>query len=302
MNEPFVQGESIRTGDVSGHLYRGTGGDPSPGVLVLHGGGGAGGYERQYAAMLAEHGYTALCVEYFGAPGIRDVLLEVPLEEFDRAAAWLLDRSSVAGDRVGVVGFSRGGEASLLVGSQFDAIGAVVAYVPSYYAWAAPSWMDGVGEDRPTWLLDGDPLPFLSIDEHVTQDDDIDEPLGVEPPNAATIALERSTDTERERAAIPVEAIDGPVLLVSGGRDTVWPSADLAGRAAERLARHDHSWRFEHLCFPAAGHAIRVPYRFDGDTPPDRTHKYGGTHEANARASSRAWHAALASLDKLATT
>ncbi|WP_440005537.1 acyl-CoA thioester hydrolase/BAAT C-terminal domain-containing protein [Halomicrococcus sp. SG-WS-1] len=299
MDGRFVSGTTIRTEAVSGRLYPGLGDGPHPGVLVLHGGGGARGYEQTYAAMLAEHGYTVLCVEYFGTSGVRDRLLEVPLEEFGRAADWLLRRPEVAGEQVGVVGFSRGGEASLLVGSQFDAVGVVVAYVPSCYVWPAPSWMDGVGEGQPTWTLAGEPLPHLPVDEYVHEDDDIGDPLETEEPNASTLALERSTTEEKERAAIPVEDIEGPVLLVSGGKDTVWPSAELADRATDRLDDHDHPWRFEHLSFPDAGHAIRVPYRFESDAAPEETHKFGGTHEANGRAAARAWRAALEYLERV---
>jgi nucleolar protein 56 len=299
MDGTLVSGTTIRTENVDGRLFEGLGDGPHPGVVVLHGGGGARGYEQTYAAMLAEHGYTVLCVEYFGAPGIRDVLFEVPLEEFRDAADWLLDRPDVAGKQVGVIGFSRGGELSLLVGSQFDAVGVVAAYVPSCYVWPAPAWMEGVDEGQASWTLDGEPLPFLPVDKHIDEKKDgIDEALGVEPPNAGTLALERSTDEEKRRATIPVEDIDGPVLLVSGEQDFVWPSATLASRATARLDEFDHPWSFDHLRFSDAGHAIRVPYRFDEDTHPDETHAYGGTHRANARASARAWETTLQYLER----
>lgn len=277
---------------MTGRLYPGLGDEPRPGVLVIHGGGGAGGYERTYAAMLAEHGYTVLCVEYFDAPGLRDALLEVPLSEFDRAADWLLEGPAVAGKRVGTVGFSRGGEAALLVGAHFDSVGAVVAYVPSCYAFPAPAWMDGVEEHRPAWTLDGEPVPFLPIDDYVGEANGIDEALGGEPPRPADLAHDRMPPDVRERAAIPVERVEGPVLLVSGGRDRAWPSMAFAGRAADRLDRHDHPWQFEHRAYPEAGHAIRVPYR-----DPGAEHWLGGTAAANAYASADAWHAALRFLD-----
>lgn len=296
MDAQYVSGERIRSDGVAGTLFEGLGDGPHPGVLVLHGAGGAGGYEQSYAALLAEHGYTALCVEYFGAPGIRDALLEVPLEEFGRAVAWLRDRPDVAGDAVGVVGFSRGGEAALAVGAHVETVGCVVAYVPSGYVWPAPSWMDGVGEDEPAWTLDGEPIEHHPIDAYVRPDDGLGDTLGGPGPSACTLALERSTPEEQGRAEIPVERIDGPVLLVSGGDDAVWPSGRLATVAHERLREHDHAWRSEHLSFSDAGHAIRVPYRFDGQTPPDGTHEYGGTHAANARAAARAWEATLAYL------
>lgn len=297
MDETFVSGTTIRTDDVSGRLFRGLGDGPHPGVLILHGGGGARGYEQTYAALLAEHGYTVLCVEYFGAPGVRDALVDVPLEEFGRATEWLLDQPDVTGEHVGVVGFSRGGEASLLVGSTFDTVGVVVAYVPSGYVWPAPSWMDGVGENEPTWTLDGEPLDFLPIDSYVSEDEVGDDPLAGDDPGAPVLALQRATEREKERLTIPVEQISGPVLLVSGGQDTVWPSPRLAERARERLVAHDHPWPVDHLEFPDAGHAIRVPYQFTGAVDPEETHKYGGTHSANAHAAARAWEETLQFLD-----
>ena len=191
------------------------------------------------------------------------------------------------------MGFSRGGEASLLVGSYLDVAGVVVAYVPSCYVWPAPSWMDGVGEGCHTWTFEDEALPFLPVDPYVTEADDIGDPLTTEPPNAGTLAVERSTDAEKAQAAIPVEDIDAPVLLVSGGEDIVWPSADLAARAATRLDTHDHPYRFEHRSYSDAGHAIRVPYRFDGTDDPTARHRYGGTTAANAHAAADAWDGTL---------
>lgn len=294
MDESLVSTTTVRRDGVNGRLFSGVGPEPRPGVLVLHGGGGARGYEQRYAALLAEHGYDVFCVEYFGAEGVRDALLNVPLEAFGNAARWLLERPSVTGDQVGVVGFSRGGEAALLTGATFETIGAVVAYVPSGYAWAAPSWMAGVGENQPSWTLDGDPVPFLDIDQYVTEPEGGDTPLGGEGPSACAVALEHADSRDRDRATIAVEETAGPVLLVSGGRDSVWPSTRLAAVARERL--DDHPWPVEHCTFPAAGHAIRVPYRLDGDADPEATHRYGGTNEANARASARAWRRTLAIL------
>ncbi|WP_254863468.1 acyl-CoA thioester hydrolase/BAAT C-terminal domain-containing protein [Halovivax gelatinilyticus] len=294
MDESFVAGSTIRTDGVTGRLFPGRGVGPHPGVLVLHGSGGARGYEQTYAAMLAEHGYTVLCVEYFGAPGVRDRFLEVPVEEFGRAAEWLLARDEVGGETVGVVGFSRGGEAALLVGSLFDAVEVVVAYVPSGYVWAAPSWMDGVGENRPTWTRDGDAVPYIPTDDFDAAEDPFDGE-----PSATVLALDRLPTDELARTRIPVAEIDGPVLLVSGGRDSLWPSEFLASRVAEWLAEAEYPWAFEHLRNPEAGHAIRVPYQFDDDVDPTERHRFGGTHEANARASARAWHRSLAYLDHL---
>lgn len=291
MGNSFVPGREIREDGIAGRFYPGLGGGPRRGVLVLHGSGGAGGYERDYAALLAEHGYAALCVEYFGAPGVPDSLREIALERFDRAARWLLERDDVVGERVGIVGFSRGGEAALLAGAHFESVRTVVGYVPSCYAWPAPSWMDGVEPHSAAWTLEGEPLPFVDIDDHVA-DEELGAPLS-DTPDASTLAVERASARELERASIPVEGVDGPVLLVSGGEDTIWPAAEFADRALARLESHDHEWPTEHRSYPNAGHAIRVPYRFDGEDSHAETHRFGGTKADNASAAADAWAGTL---------
>lgn len=287
--------EAIRQDEFAGQFFRGLGSEPKPGVVVLHGAGGGRGYEQRYASMLAAHGYAVLCVEYFGTPLTRDALVEVPLEEFKTAANWLLGHDAVTGDTVGFVGFSRGGELALLVGSHFDVAGVIVAYVPGSHVWVAPSWMDGVGRGQPSWTLDGEPLPFLDIDEYVTSADDIEGPFG-EPPNPATLTIERARDDAKERSRIPVEAIDGPVLVLSGEKDRIWPSARFGEIIVRQLEANDHPWRFEHRRFREAGHVIRVPYTLPEDDDAAEIHPYGGTHEANAHAAASAWEATLSYL------
>lgn len=294
MNDGFVPTRDVRRDDLSGRLFEGLGSGRSPGVLVVHGSGGGGGYEREYARRLAHHGYTAFCVEYFGVPGRPDALDRIPLSYFGRAIEWLADRPGVVGDRVGVVGFSRGGEAAMLAGVHFDRVGAVVGYSASGYGWPAPTWMPGVDSEGSTWTLDGEPVPYLPVNELVdAEQDGFEDVVENDEIDASSIAVENATEAQLRRATIPVERIDGPVLLVSGGSDAIWPSADLAAVAIERLAECDHPWPFEHLVYPEAGHAIRTPYRSDDKGGPDAEHRFGGTNAANARASADAWQSVL---------
>lgn len=56
----FVASRAVSEGDLVGQLYEGVGSGPHSGVLVLHGAGGGGGYEREYGRLLADHGYAVL--------------------------------------------------------------------------------------------------------------------------------------------------------------------------------------------------------------------------------------------------
>lgn len=282
---------------ISGRLYDGLGPGPHPAVVVLHGAGGGGGYERGYARRLTRRGYAACCVDYFGVPGAPDALDRIPIDRIERAIERLLARPEMDGERVGVVGFSRGGEAALLTGARSDAVGAVVAYSASGYAFPAPTWMDGVEEERAAWLVDGEPVPYVPVDRHVdheqeslADDLDLDEPVSAR-------AVDRAAPETLRRAEIPVERIDGPVLFVTGGEDAIWPAPALAGVAIDRLEAHDHPWSYENRIYPDAGHAIRIPYRFDESDDRTAEHRLGGTLEANALASADAWLRTLEYLD-----
>jgi dienelactone hydrolase len=59
---------------------------------------------------------------------------------------------------------------------------------------------------------------------------------------------------------IEVEKTAGPILMLSGSDDQMWPSLVLADIAAQRLLRHKFAHRFEHVTYAGAGHFIRFPY------------------------------------------
>ncbi len=56
---------------------------------------------------------------------------------------------------------------------------------------------------------------------------------------------------------IPVDGVAGPVLTVSGGRDTQWRATAQAGRIVDALAAAGVPHRF--LDYPAAGHSVGLP-------------------------------------------
>ena len=267
---PGTTRERVEGGDsagVVGTLYEPVGEGPHPGVLVLHGSGGrplAG-----MAALLAGHGYAAFAVEYFGdAPGIPDTLARVPLSTVRRAADWLRDRPGVRDGRVGVVGRSRGGELALLAASRYDGLAPVVSYVGSGVVWDTP---DGT----PAWVADGDPVSHVS---------------GPDAPAIDAAYFESLPDDAVAEATIPVERIDGRVLLVSAGADGVWPSRRLSEIAADRLADAGFAHEYDHLTYDDAGHYVTAPYL------PKTDDVFGGTPAGTARADADAWSHALDTL------
>ena len=118
-----------------GALYGPAEGSGWPAVLLLHGAEGPmAGWSHRFAAILAAHGYLALAAEYgagdiFGAGPIRDV----PLPRVLDTARALTAHPRAAGP-VGLFGWSKGGEAALILGALMGADGpfaCIAAHAPT---------------------------------------------------------------------------------------------------------------------------------------------------------------------------
>jgi hypothetical protein len=106
------------------------------------------------------------------------------------------------------------------------------------------------------------------------------------------------------RATIPVERIHGPVLLISGRDDQVWPSFFMAEQIMSRLRRHSFKHAHHHLTYNGAGHAIGRPYTSTMDINVQR-HRLmntlldsGGNPQGTAWASEGSWSKVLEFLEK----
>ncbi|HEU5345583.1 MAG TPA: acyl-CoA thioester hydrolase/BAAT C-terminal domain-containing protein [Ktedonobacterales bacterium] len=288
---PGARRVEVRERGLVGTLFLPPGKGPRPGVIVL--GGSSGSAREPLAALLAAHGYAALALAYFGAEGLPPKLASIPLEYFETALDWMAAQDTVQGERCALIGFSRGAELALLLGATFERVAAVVAYAPSSVLWGA------VGESGPAWTYRGEPLP-LAPDRVPPELDaalSAREPLSVAPWYRYILEDEAAL----EPAIIPVERIMGPVLLISGEDDQMWPSTLMAERVMRRLAAHNFQWPYRHLSYPDAGHLIGPPWR--PTTVNTRRHPtvgvtfaYGGTPRGMAHADANSWEHVLALL------
>lgn len=271
-------------------------------VLLL--GGSEGALLSGAAKLLAGRGHPALALAYFGAPGLPELLAEVPLERVDRALDWLLVRPEVGGDSACVLGFSRGAELALSFAAREPRVRGAIALMPSAFTFAGTRR----GREVPAaWTHGGEALPVLPVD------------LGFGALVKMFWRMVRSTpirfvdhyreaiagaDPEQlERAAIPVEDIRGPLLLIAAGDDQVWPSVEMSARLAAR--RRAAGLAVDELELEGAGHLLRHPGRPTTVTtlrlPEHMVLEGGGTPAANARGAARSWQAIvefLAELDR----
>lgn len=121
---------------IGGVLFRPDLPDPRPAVIVLHGWQPAGtsgaAVVESRAERYAADGYIALALSLRGWPpsgGSDDCGLRQP-DDVAAAAAWLRALPGVAPDRIGLVGFSQGGQVALLTAARDPRIRAVAAYFP----------------------------------------------------------------------------------------------------------------------------------------------------------------------------
>lgn len=255
-----VPGIDVDETGLYGRLYRPAGKVPAPGLLVLGGSeGGLSPYVGRLSALFARHGYAALALAYFGVETLPAELARIPLEYFGEALEWLRARPEVRAARIGIVGLSRGGELALLLGTTYPACEVVVSYVGSGVVLPAP------GGDLPAWSLGGRPVPWLSETDPASWD----------------------------RATIPVERINGPVLLLSGENDALWPSAELSELAMVRLRDRGHPFPFAHHRYAGAGHGLQPPYL--PTTAGGLT--FGGSAQGTAAANADSWPRVLGLLD-----
>lgn len=288
-----VRMAEVRDDGLFGALYEPPGPGPHPGLLVL--GGSSGGRPEGQAAILASRGWAALALAYFNFESLPAALVECPLEYFGTAIDWMRRQPRIAEDRIGVVGESRGGELALLLGATFTSLRAVVAYVPSGLVWGAVSAVP-LDPPRSAWSLAGKPVPFVVTDPE--GDDRRRRRMAAMAANGIPYAgtpdflemLEEASNIDD--ATIRVERTNGPVFMISGEDDQMWPSRHLSEIAVARLrdSGHDSRYADEHLSYPGAGHLFSWPYY--PTTTTTEVHAVAAVAVAdggNARDNARAW-------------
>jgi dienelactone hydrolase len=253
---PGVVRTPVGDGGLVGVFYA----DPSAGKqpVIVAFGGSEGGLDsgEGLAAFWGSRGYAALGLAYFAAPGLPDYLTEIPLEYFAKAFAWLDARPEADATRLAVMGGSRGGELALLLGATFARVGAVVADVPSGVSWGAPKTANS---ETASWTFGGAKIPWLAYATDVAPAQwkafDGTTAESDRPQFEASIA--RATPAELEAASFAVEKTNGPILMLAGGDDQIWPSCALAQIATDRLAKNGHTAKYadDAVCYPDSGHA-----------------------------------------------
>lgn len=296
---PDVRVEPLHDGRLRGLFFSPAGEEPRPGLLVLAGSGG--GVDLQTAALLASHGYAALALAYFGYGDLPAHHHRIPLEYFAEGIEWL--RAELGHDGIGVWGTSRGGELALLLGATFsDDWRAVVGNVPSSHRY--PGYDPEAGPNVPAWACQGRALPFapppLSWIDRLREIRQWRAILFGAPAELTPFYTRAIANADvAGRAAIEVEKIRCPLLVIGGGADRLWPSGRFVELVKERLEQKNSRRLFRSLVYEDAGHLISGSYRPLGmggliyHPEVGMLMDLGGSPRADAQAGADAWAEAL---------
>jgi dienelactone hydrolase len=288
-DQPLVRVPLEKDG-LNGFLYYPAEGGPFPGVIIL--GGSEGGLNEWYARAFASNGFAALTLAYFRYPNLPDELIEIPLEYFDRAADWMKNHTKVKTGHLGLLGGSKGAELALLVASKNKSFQAVVALTPAAHAWEGHTMKFFSPDYQPTssWSIGGKPIPYISF--KASPEEKEKEKNGILDSFVKFFrdGLAQADMETVEKAAIPVEMIQAPVLLVSGTDDRIWPAEEFCDAIKERLKKAGFPYEVKHISIKDGGHTCFLPdlitanhgLLIDGDPG-------GGSPKADAHGGYRSW-------------
>lgn len=189
-------------------------------------------------------GYSILTLAYFDYKSRGELpskLRHIPLEYFKKAMDWMEDQPQTSKGKFAVIGNSRGGEAALLLAIQYPEISTVIALVSSAYVGGAYDQKRKVSGSA--WTFEGKEIPYVDYQKAFANYNPWWEVI--------------YNDAEIEPFAIPVENMSAAVLLLSGGKDGIWPSTEMSKRIIQRLEDNKYNFPFQHISYDA-GHNIRA--------------------------------------------
>ncbi|WP_052255299.1 acyl-CoA thioesterase/bile acid-CoA:amino acid N-acyltransferase family protein [Salinicoccus sp. YB14-2] len=268
--------------DIKGSLYAPKKPGDYPAVIILS--GSDGGSESHAASFLAGEGYLVLALSYFNDEGLNEHLEKVDLAYFKLAADYLSNHEKSNGS-VNLIGYSKGAELALLLGSIFNCFQSIIAGSASNYV--TSGMKGGIFAPVPGWMLDGKPLPYLKMKFPVSfMFSTIKNYIRKQPMYFLEIwkkSLGRKSVSEFK---ISVDKIGAPLLIISGSDDKLWPS----GNFNEEIQKERDNGNDLYLSYKKAGHFISFPYNFY--QLPANIHMdldgmiidFGGTKYENAKA------------------
>lgn len=237
--ESYTPSLSDNHGQVETRLYLGES-DNQPLIVGFGGSEGGNAWDSDFWKPTRDEflakGYAFLAIGYFGAPEIPENLDRISLDAIHEAILNISKNSKINADKIAIIGGSKGGELVLNLASYFDDIDAVIAMSGSNVSFAGLTMMSNTS----SWSLNGEEVPFAPTPYSAI-------PAMISGDHLKAYDLILANKEGELKAQIPVENINGSVLLLSGSNDEAWPSAAMSKKVIERLKNNQFKHHYEHV-------------------------------------------------------
>jgi BAAT / Acyl-CoA thioester hydrolase C terminal. len=217
-------------------------------VIVVTGSEGGIRGAQKISEFYFSHQVSSLAVAYFKTNQTPRCVSEIPVDYIDSAVKWLKLRGY---KKIAIDGISKGAELALLAASLIPDISFVIARSPSFYVSEGLGKNDKFPTGTSSWSWRGNALPFTGYTDRVFH-------------TMRNILREREFSVLRyyqnlqiaDDSIIPVEKINGPILLLSSKIDTVWPSSENGEKICSRLKLYHFPYPFRHEMYETVSHLL----------------------------------------------
>lgn len=227
-------------GKIDTHLYL-SDGVKQPLIVAFGGGSGGNDWERRYLKdkrdSLLSHGFALLAVGYFKTENSPNALDRISLNAIADTILNIARRTpQIDTTRIILMGASKGGELVLNLASRYSCFKGVIALSTSHVSFPALT----ISANTSSWQFNNQdvayvPAPFKTIMPAIKGD------LHA----AFSIMLEDTAAVTN--AEIPVEHINGPILIISANQDEQWPATKMSQQLVERLDQKKFSHKYQHI-------------------------------------------------------
>ena len=237
-------------------------------VIVMSGSNGGMSMAKNEARFYHSNGIAAMALALFRTKQTPKQLVSVPVEFVEKAIRYLKEMGY---QKMGIDGASKGSEMALIAASMFEELTCVIARVPSYFV---SEGLAGEGKKRgpsgtSCWSYKGKDLayaPYRSRTINIFK-------ILKEEKELKLLTINGDKDVTEE-TIIPVEKINGPVLLISSKHDEVWPSYESALFIEDRLNSVSFPYEHKHVAFENMSHAaiVHLPWIYKLAFKSERDH------------------------------
>lgn len=151
--------------------------------------------------------------------------------------------------RIAIEGVSKGAEYALASAVTFNENFCLILKTPTWY------YGEGLVKRAPSntssWSYKGEEFPYTTYKERafkLKKDILFKKEYNILSINTGKVVSEASI--------IPIEKVNGPVLIFSTKTDTVWPSSDSGERLISRLEAAVFRYPYRHICFDHMSHMM----------------------------------------------